>query len=79
MQISDRFVTVGTDIQLYEVEDIKDGIVKSPGFSISEYSSANLVATSSDHQYLKCFSWYPKQDHPLLLALGMANGRRLDG
>ncbi|GFS35706.1 GATOR complex protein MIOS [Trichonephila inaurata madagascariensis] len=70
-----KFVTVGTDIQLYEVEDIKDGIVKSPGFSISEYSSANLVATSSDHQYLKCFSWYPKQDHPLLLALGMANGR----
>ncbi|GFT39799.1 GATOR complex protein MIOS [Nephila pilipes] len=70
-----KFITVGTDIQLYEVEDVKDGIVKSPGFSISEYSSANLVATSSDHQYLKCFSWYPKQDHPLLLALGMANGR----
>lgn len=29
-----RFITVGTDIQLYEVEDIKDGNNKPPGIVI---------------------------------------------
>ncbi|GIY10130.1 GATOR complex protein MIOS [Caerostris darwini] len=70
-----RFITVGTDIQLYEVEELKDGIVKPSAIVISDSSCANLIASSSDHQYLKCFSWYPKLDHPLLLAVGMANGR----
>ncbi|KFM80863.1 WD repeat-containing protein mio, partial [Stegodyphus mimosarum] len=70
-----RFITVGTDIQLYEIEELKEGVTKPSGICISEYSTANNIATSSDHQYLKCFSWYPKPDHPLLLAVGMANGR----
>lgn len=69
-----RFITVGTDIQLYEIEDIKNDISKQ-ALTISERSCANIVTTSSDHQYLKCFSWYPKSDHPLLLAIGMVSGK----
>ncbi|KAG8195761.1 hypothetical protein JTE90_010637 [Oedothorax gibbosus] len=70
-----RFITIGTDVQLYEVEDVTERNVKPPGISISENTFANVISTSSEHQYLKCYSWYPKFDHPFLLALGLANGR----
>ncbi|KAG8179154.1 hypothetical protein JTE90_015343 [Oedothorax gibbosus] len=48
-----RFITIGTDVQLYEVEDVTERNVKPPGISISENTFANVISTSSEHQYLK--------------------------
>lgn len=36
---------------------------------------AQLVATSSNHHYVRCVDVYPKCEEDLLLAVGLANGR----
>lgn len=69
----DRFITFGTDLSLYQVEEIRDGQQKSLTQRLSDTHCAHLLFTNSNHQYLKCVAWYPRQDH--LLAVGQANGK----
>lgn len=42
---------------------------------ISETHLAQLVATSSNHHYVRSVDIYPKCDVDILLAVGLANGR----
>lgn len=72
-----RFILHGTDLQLYEVEEIKDGVFshKPSAVKISSSSVATLLSTNTENQYMKCVSWYPKPQYDHLLAVGQANGR----
>lgn len=71
--IKNRFITWGADISLYEVESLKDN-PNSP-IKLSNTSGAHLLATNTNHHYVKCIDVYPKSDNDILLALGLANGR----
>lgn len=42
---------------------------------LSNTTGANLLATNSNHHYVKCIDIYPKSESDLLLAIGQANGR----
>lgn len=42
---------------------------------ISENTGAQLLATNSNHHYVKCVDIYPKTNSDLFLAVGQANGR----
>lgn len=42
---------------------------------LSTTTGANLLATNSNHHYVKCIDIYPKSESDLLLAIGQANGR----
>lgn len=42
---------------------------------ISENTVGRLLATNSNHRYVKCIDVYPKSETDLLLALGQANGK----
>lgn len=42
---------------------------------ISETSVAHLLATSSNHYYVKCVDIYPRKEPEMLLAIGQANGK----
>lgn len=42
---------------------------------ISETHLAQLIATSSNHHYVRSVDIYPKCDSDILLAVGLANGR----
>lgn len=46
-----------------------------PVCKISENHLAQLVATSSNHHYVRSVDIYPKCDENILLAVGLANGR----
>ena len=42
---------------------------------ISETSVAHLLATNSNHYYVKCVDIYPRKEPDMLLAIGQANGK----
>lgn len=42
---------------------------------LSPTTGAHLLATNSNHHYVKCIDIYPKSESDLLLAIGQANGR----
>lgn len=42
---------------------------------ISDTNLAQLVATSSNHHYVRSIDIYPKCNEDILLAVGLANGR----
>lgn len=44
-------------------------------FKLSNTTGANLLATNSNHHYIRCIDIYPKSESDLLLAIGHANGR----
>lgn len=70
----DKFITWGTDIFLYETLPKKESI-KSACVDISETSVAHLLATSSNHHYVKCVDICPQPEPDILLAVGQANGK----
>lgn len=45
------------------------------GVDISETSVAHLLATSSNHHYVKCVDICPQPEPDILLAVGQANGK----
>lgn len=69
----DKFITWGTDINLYEVKSIKEAPQSS--IKISESSVAHLLASNSNHPYVKCVDIYPHNDTDMLLAIGQINGK----
>lgn len=69
----DKFITWGTDINLYEVKSLKDAPQSS--IKISETSAAHLLASNSNHPYVKCVDIYPHNDTDVLLAIGQTNGK----
>lgn len=42
---------------------------------LSDLTGAQLLATNSNHHYVKCIDIYPKANSDLFLAVGQANGR----
>lgn len=42
---------------------------------MSSTTGANLLATNSSHQYVKCVDIYPQPGSDVLLAIGQANGK----
>lgn len=71
---TNKFITWGTEIYLYETLPRKDS-KKSSYVDISESTVAHLLATNSHHHYVKCIDIYPKQESDILLAIGQANGK----
>lgn len=75
----DQFLTWGTDLQLYQVQDaLPSETVQPPRVRLSSHSVASLLATNNDIQYIKCVSWCPAvESDPThqLLAVGQANGK----
>ncbi|XP_026277027.1 GATOR complex protein MIOS-B [Frankliniella occidentalis] len=69
----DKFVTWGTDINLFEVKPIKDAPQSS--FKISETTVAHRLASNSSSPYVKCVDIYPHHEADVLLALGQINGK----
>ncbi|PSN33611.1 WD repeat-containing protein mio [Blattella germanica] len=69
----DKFITWGTEIFLYEVVPLKDAPKLS--CTISDTTAANLLATNSNHHYVKCVDIYPQPEPDILLAVGQANGK----
>jgi hypothetical protein len=88
--ITNKFITWGSEICLYEVHQDRDNVFQSNpqrndlndtfqsfflGIKLSSTTSANLLATNTNHHYVKCLDIYPKSDTDLLLAVGLSNGR----
>lgn len=75
----DHFLTWGTDLQLYQVQDATPAeAVQPPRLRLSPHSVASLLATNNDIQYIKCVSWWPGVEADpaqQLLAVGQANGK----
>lgn len=72
---SDRFITWGTEIFLYETLLKQENTRGSSYIDISETNVAHLLATSSNHYYVKCVDIYPRKEPEMLLAIGQANGK----
>lgn len=84
--ICNKFITWGSEICLYEVyPDIAQSKKFNKeylwmykiflGIKLSNTTSANLLATNTNHHYVKCLDIYPKSETDLLLAVGLSNGR----
>nr|CAD7607014.1 unnamed protein product [Timema genevievae] len=43
--------------------------------NLSSATGANLLATNTSHQYVKCVDIYPQPEPDILLAIGQANGK----
>ncbi|RZC42359.1 WD repeat-containing protein mio-B [Asbolus verrucosus] len=71
--ITNKFITWGSEICLYEVHHHRNNVPQS--IKLSSTTSANLLATNTNHHYVKCLDIYPKSDTDLLLAVGLSNGR----
>ncbi|XP_015608765.1 GATOR complex protein MIOS-B [Cephus cinctus] len=71
---SNKFITWGTEICLYEVAQIKD-TVRPSCIKISDSTIAHLLATNTSHHYVKCIDIYPQPEPDILLAVGQANGK----
>nr|XP_012151279.1 PREDICTED: WD repeat-containing protein mio-B isoform X4 [Megachile rotundata] len=71
---ANKFVTWGTEICLYEVIQAKDNI-RQLYTKISDYTVAHLLATNTNHHYVKCIDIYPQPEPDILLAVGQANGK----
>ncbi|KAH0544233.1 GATOR complex protein MIOS-B [Cotesia glomerata] len=71
---SNKFITWGTEICLYEVSELKDND-KQSCIKISDTTVAQLLATNSSHHYVKCVDIYPQSEPDILLAVGQANGK----
>ncbi|XP_012282534.1 GATOR complex protein MIOS-B [Orussus abietinus] len=71
---SNKFITWGTEIYLYEVAQIKE-TVRPSCVKISESTVAHLLATNTSHHYVKCIDIYPQPEPDILLAVGQANGK----
>lgn len=71
--IPNRFITWGSDLNLYEVEQLGDN--STAPLKLSSSTGAHLLATNPNHHYVKCIDVYPKADNDILLALGLANGK----
>ncbi|XP_034949422.1 GATOR complex protein MIOS [Chelonus insularis] len=69
-----KFIAWGTEIHLYEVNEFKDSN-KHSGIKISDTTGAHLLATNSNHHYVKCVDIYPQSEPDILLAVGLANGK----
>ncbi|XP_066997693.2 GATOR2 complex protein MIOS isoform X2 [Anabrus simplex] len=70
----DKFITWGTEIFLYEVVPLKEAS-RSSCIKVSDTTGANLLATNSNHHYVKCVDIYPQAESDILLAIGQANGK----
>uniref|UniRef100_A0A1B6CGC5 MIOS-like alpha-solenoid domain-containing protein n=1 Tax=Clastoptera arizonana TaxID=38151 RepID=A0A1B6CGC5_9HEMI len=68
------FITWGTEIFLYETLPRKE-ILKPSYIPISDTSVSHLLATNSNHHYVKCVDIYPRLEPDILLAIGQANGK----
>ncbi|MPC34163.1 WD repeat-containing protein mio-A [Portunus trituberculatus] len=75
----DQFLTWGTDLQLYQVQDaVPSEAIQPPRVRLNSHSVASLLATNNDIQYIKCVSWCPAVENDpthQLLAVGQANGK----
>eukprot|EP00058_Branchiostoma_floridae_P009637 XP_002595125.1 hypothetical protein BRAFLDRAFT_67907 [Branchiostoma floridae] len=77
-----QFLTFGTEISLYKADRITHGQVVTGSkalaqglIRLSDDTTATLLSTNTDIQYMKCVAWYPKKEPEFLLAVGQANGR----
>lgn len=50
-------------------------VVIITAIKLSNDTGAHLLATNSNHHYVKCIDVYPKSENDLLLAIGQANGK----
>ncbi|KAJ8985000.1 hypothetical protein NQ317_016911 [Molorchus minor] len=71
--IPNKFITWGSEICLYEVQPARD--TSSHVFKISNTHCAQLLATNTNHHYVRSIDIYPKSESDLLLAIGLSNGR----
>ncbi|KAK3891191.1 hypothetical protein Pcinc_004907 [Petrolisthes cinctipes] len=75
----DQFLTWGTDLQLYQVQDVTPTeVVQLPRLRLGPKTAASLLATNTDLQYIKCVAWCPGHESDpanQLLAVGQANGK----
>ncbi|XP_058794718.1 GATOR complex protein MIOS-B [Phymastichus coffea] len=69
-----KFITYGTEICLYEIDQIKD-VVKPSCIKVSDTTIAHLLATNTSLHYIKCIDIYPVLEPDILLAVGQANGK----
>ncbi|XP_069184860.1 GATOR2 complex protein MIOS isoform X3 [Procambarus clarkii] len=76
---ADQFLTWGSDLQLYQVQDVTSTeIVQLPRLRLGPKTAASLLSTNNDLQYIKCVAWCPGlESDPTnqLLAVGQANGK----
>ncbi|KAJ8676074.1 hypothetical protein QAD02_011860 [Eretmocerus hayati] len=73
---SNKFITWGTEICLYEIGEIKETIRPSC-IKVSDTTIVQLLATNSSNYYIKCIDIYPSPEPDVLLAVGQANGKVL--
>lgn len=69
---SNRFLVVGTDLQLYEISE-RETSTADAGRDV--LPGATLLSNNSDFQYLRCYSCYMNPNSDLLLAVGQENGK----
>ncbi|XP_068202400.1 GATOR2 complex protein MIOS-A [Palaemon carinicauda] len=75
----DQFLTWGSDLQLYQVQEVSPtDVIELPRFRLGPKTAASLLATNNDLQYIKCVAWCPGLETDLssnLIAVGQANGK----
>lgn len=70
---TNKFITWGSDISLYEVQQLRNN--PNPNIKLSSTCGANLISTNTNHHYIKCLDIHPKLDDDLLLAVGNTYGK----
>ncbi|CAG2055807.1 unnamed protein product [Timema podura] len=58
----------GSEVESWEGDE-------SASVNLSSATGANLLATNTSHQYVKCVDIYPQPEPDILLAIGQANGK----
>lgn len=71
--LPNKFVTWGSDICLYEVQQLRNN--NNPTVRLSNTYGANLLSTSGYQYNIKCLDFYPKSENDLLMAIGNSFGK----
>lgn len=69
----DRFITCGSELCLYQVENITDG--QSPNIRLSDTTGANLLGSIPHSYFVKCLDVNSHSENEILLALGQSSGK----
>ncbi|XP_031631806.1 GATOR complex protein MIOS [Contarinia nasturtii] len=75
---SNRFVTWGSEINLYQVkntDDVDHRVSTNINLDISLATTATLLASETRYQYIRCVAPSFRSSGDLLLAVGLANGK----
>jgi len=72
----DKFLTWGSEISLYQVENISPGdVIPTKNIRLSKRTIAHQLGSITDVAFAKCIAWLPLPELEGVIAIGQTNGR----